>query len=271
MVLMSDLLVDLTGTDANNSQNLTLRGLIDMNGHDLIFTNGVYERKQVTIDPAADMSNGGRIINNSLSVVDVTEKKAFAGKLIANGRGTGSNQSTFTFTNGGFTNAVECEVNGVISNSNVRLGGGIHAGNASESDNNPGQRFTRNRITLNGGALTSITAGADHNINSGSVTLAADTTVNALLFSGSGTQNIGAGRTLTIAGGALFFKNNGVFLGGSGNPAAGSIDFAAAEGVVSVHANQTGTIGSVIAGSNGLSKVQSGTLILTGILRAAGC
>jgi len=406
MVLMSDLLVDLTGTDANNYQGITFRELINMNGHNLVFTNGVYTKKQVTIDSTGDMTGGGRIINNSSSVADVTDKKAFAGKLIANGRAYSSNQSTFTFTNGGFTNAVECEVNGFVANSNIGMGGGIHVGSGSGFNDNPGQRLTRNRITLNGGYLTSIgqrsnpgtdndwqlglewvrdevavldfksgysylgmdkggntlgtvldintlqrspgasvylfkvndpdknllagnagdflvgaggaagtttmsvvpwmgiyngggfvspagfatydaatgfralnvateysasiTAGAEHNVDVDDISLASDVTVNSLRYGSYQSRNINAGRTLSVTSGGVFFEGTKSVLGKSGDSAAGTLNFGSAEGVVSVHATNVGTIGAVVAGSNGFSKIQSGTLTLTGVNTYSG-
>jgi len=108
----------------------------------------------------------------------------------------------------------------------------------------------------------SVAAGARYNVSVNAVTLTDDATINALRFTG-GSSNIGAGKTLTVASGGLFFNGSGT-IGASGNAAAGTLDFGAAEGVVSVHAVNASTIGAAIIGTGGLSKIQSGTLTLTG-------
>ena len=153
MALASDLLLDLTGTDTTNRQNLILKGTMAMNGHRVIVTNGVYTQGQLTFDSASEFTGEGEIINNSRSTLGIDGKKAFSGRLVANGKATGSNTSTFNFTNGGFTNAIEIVVNGCVSNSNTREGGGLNSGNGSYAESNPGQRFTRHRITMNAGYL----------------------------------------------------------------------------------------------------------------------
>jgi autotransporter-associated beta strand protein len=109
---------------------------------------------------------------------------------------------------------------------------------------------------------TQITAGAAHNVSTATLTLTQDATVNALRFTG-GTANIGGGRTLTVASGGVFFTGGGV-LGGSGGATAGSLDFGGAEGVLSVHANNGAVVGAALRGTQGFSKVQTGTLTLTG-------
>ena len=151
--LNSDLLVDLTGVDDNNFQSIVFFGLMDMNDNDLIFVNGIYGQKHVTIDNDCDFTDGGCIINNSSSTINILGKKSYAGKLIANGKANGSNQSTFTLTDGGFTNVSEMVINGYFSSMYTREGGGIHSGSGSSHQNNPGQRLTRNKIVMNGGHL----------------------------------------------------------------------------------------------------------------------
>lgn len=404
MALGSDLVVDLGGTSATDRQTLSFGGIMALEGHSIVFTNGVQGQAQVTVD-AGDFTGAGRVVNNSRSTVSVTgAPKAFAGRLIANGPGAGSNAATFTMTDSGFTNALEFLINGAYSNSNVRLGGGIHSGSGTPLSANPGQRLTRRTISLNGGYLrahgqpatvgtandwqkglewvrdevdvlrfnsgysyvgigkgantqgtvldvgrlergrgasvylfevnspdrnlmvgnatewllgaggdagtttrsivpwigvyasggftapqgfatydattgfralntadeyaTSLTAGAAHNVSANSVTLTSDATVNSLRFTG-GTSNIGTDRTLTVASGGLFFTGTGT-LGASGNAAAGALSFGTVEGVLSVHANNSATIGAVLAGTDGFSKIQTGTLTLTGANTVSG-
>lgn len=398
LALNSDLLVSLGGFNSTNAPRLAFGGLTTLNGHTLTFTNGVYGQGQVTFGTGSEFAGPGEIFNNSRSTLGVDGKKAFSGRLIANGKATGSNTSTFNFTNGGFTNALEVVVNGCVSNSNIREGGGLNSGNGSGFADNPGQRFTRHRMTMNGGYLVangqaakvgtandwqkglewvrdevavldlksgfnylavnkganttgtvfevgtllrsrgasaylfgptgtnilllaadatnalkgangpagsttlsivpwvgvysgggfvnpagfgtyeaakgfraldvnteytnSLAAGTSHNVSVGSVAIAADAAVNALRYTG-GSSNIGAGRRLAITSGGLFFNGSGT-LGSSGSAAAGTVDFGAAEAVVSVHALNSAFIGAVIEGSGGLSKIQSGTLTLTG-------
>lgn len=396
--LESDLIVDIGGTNPTNRQTLAFGGPVDVNGHRLVVINGVLGQAQVSVGEGA-FSGAGSLVNNSQSTFSVTgDRKAFPGRLIANGPGIGNNQATFTMTDSGFTNAIEYVINGVYSNSNVRLGGGIHSGSGSAFAANPGQRLTRHQITLNGGYLrahgqpavvgtandwqrglewvrdevavlrfnsgfsylgigkgtntqgtlldvqrlergrgasayvfganepdcnlvvenasawllgadgasgpstrsiipwlgvytsggftspagfatydvttgvralnvsteyaTSLVAGAEHNVSTSTLTLQQDAVVNALRFTG-GTANFGAGRTLTLASGGLFFTGSGT-LGGRGSATAGTLNFGAAEGVVSVHANNAAMIGATLAGTDGFSKIQTGTLTLTG-------
>ncbi len=397
--LSSNLLIDLAGIDASNRQRLTLTGVMATNGNTLTVVNGILGQSRLNFGSGSDFSGPGTIVNNSNAVIDVTGSKTFAGTLVANGYASESNQSSFTFTNGGFPNAAEMVVNGSNSNSNVRGGGGLQAGSGSTFANNPGQRFSTNRISMNSGFLvnigqpatvgivndwqqglewvvdnvavfdfnsgynylsigagantqgtrmnvatlergggasvymfgvndanknflvgnsgdfligaggadgsttksiipwvsvyagggfanpagfatydaitgiraldvtteyaTAINAGAAHNVSTNNVTLASAATVNSLRFTG-GSSNIGAGQTLTIASGGVFFTGGGT-IGASGNAAAGTLDFGSAEGVVSVHANNIATIGAAITGNAGLTKANTGILILTGM------
>lgn len=111
----------------------------------------------------------------------------------------------------------------------------------------------------------SITAGADHNVSVGGFTaLAADATVNSLRLTTNTTNNIGADRVLTIQSGALLFTANNATLGGSGSATAGTVSFGSREGVIWSNATNVNTIGASLAGSGGLTKAGTGTLILTG-------
>lgn len=400
MSLNSDLLVDLDGLDTNEYGVIQFQGVMAMNGRTLTFTNGVYGRAQVNLDTASDFSGEGTVVNNSSSTITVTGKKSFGGNVVANGRATGSNASTFTLTGGGWTNAGEMIINGWVSNSNVRMGGGIHSGSATAFTNNPGQRLTRRCIRLNGGYLVAfgqvattgtandwqkglewvvdnvatmrfdtgysyfsisrggntlgtmvnvttlarnagasvylfgmhatnqnflaanyadflvgaggepgttmmsmvpwmvvyvsggfvnpagfatydtntgfraldpsteytnlLTAGPNHNVSVGSVTLASDAAVNALRYTGSSASNMGAGRTLRVKSGGVFFTANNGAIGAAGSSLAGTLDFSTAEGVIWSVANNANGIGARITGTDGVTLAGSGTLTLTG-------
>jgi autotransporter-associated beta strand protein len=116
----------------------------------------------------------------------------------------------------------------------------------------------------------SVTAGATCNVHlTGAFApngiLTTDTTINALRLAGNNVGgNIGSNKTLTITSGGLFFTGSTSTLGTSGNTNAGTINFGAAEGVVSVHGINVDTIGAKIMGTGGLTKANTGTLTLTG-------
>ena len=153
IALNSDLLVSGGGFNATNAPRIAFSGLLAMNGQTLTFTNGATGQNQFSFELGANLTGDGTLINNSAASVAVTGNKAFKGRLVAN-RGTGqSSTGSFTLTNGGFTNADEFVINGYIYNGNVQAGGSIHSGNNSGFSNNPGQRWTVKRVTLNGGSL----------------------------------------------------------------------------------------------------------------------
>ncbi len=110
---------------------------------------------------------------------------------------------------------------------------------------------------------TSLEAGADHNVAVGDVAIASDATINYLRYTSQHPRNIGAGRTLTVASGAILFVNNNGTIGASGNPTAGTLNFGTAEGIVCGYLSNN-VIGADITGSGGFTKFQTGTLILSG-------
>ncbi len=87
-------------------------------------------------------------------------------------------------------------------------------------------------------------------------------TLNSLQRTSSGVVNIGAGSVLTLTSGALGFSLNTAGMGVAGDAAAGTVNFGTAEGVIWSISTNTNTMGSVIAGSNGLIKAGTGILVL---------
>lgn len=153
VTLNSDLLVDVAGTDITNRPLLRIDDVIAVNGRTVTFTNGLYGYAQVDITANGDFAGEGTVVNNSSSCVNLTGKKTFPGRIVASGKAAASNQSTFSLTGGGITNAAEFIINGYLTGSITREGGGIHSGSGSSHTENPGQRLTMNRITFNGGHL----------------------------------------------------------------------------------------------------------------------
>ena len=157
MALNSDVLISIGGSDTNNRPYLTVGNsavmTVAMNGHTLTFTNGVFGQNQISLASAMDFTGNGTIVNNALPSIDVASYKTFGGTIVANSGKGGSNTGSFSLTAGGLTNAAEFIINGYLTNGNVQMGGSIHSGNNSGYDNNPGQRWTTKRVTLNGGNL----------------------------------------------------------------------------------------------------------------------
>jgi autotransporter-associated beta strand protein len=110
----------------------------------------------------------------------------------------------------------------------------------------------------------SITAGLTANVSMGTIPALTEATVINALRLMSGTSNLGAGQELAIASGGLFFSGNNATLGAPGNPAAGTVAFGSAEGVVWANGSNLNRIGASVSGSAGLTKAGTGTLVLAG-------
>ena len=153
LALNSDVLVSIGGNMATNIPKLAFGATLAMNGRTMTFTNGLPGQLQFSFELGANLTGDGTLLNAGYAMVSVTGSKAFGGKLIANRGGSGSNTGSFTLTNGGFTNAAEFVINGCLTNGSTQAGGCIHSGNNAGFVNNPGQRWTAKRVTLNGGSL----------------------------------------------------------------------------------------------------------------------
>lgn len=144
-------------------------------------------------------------------------------------------------------------VNDTVSGTAMPIGFGTHSANGIRA------------LEVTSEYAPSISSGSTANVSTASVAIAGPTTVNSLrLTSFAAPVNIGAGQTLSITSGGIFFANGGSTLGQSGSAAAGNIAFGSAEGVVWSNASNTNTIGAALSGSQGLTKAGTGTLILTG-------
>ena len=163
LALQSDLLVDVGGADANNRPILKFANNLSLNGHTVVVTNGAPGQIQVTFDTGCAIPDSGTLVNQSCCAVSVNGLNPFPGRLVANGRAAGNNVNTFTFILGGFTNAAELVANGYLTNGSTQAGGTLHAGNGSTTTVNPGQRWTRRQITLNGGSLNELGQAASNN------------------------------------------------------------------------------------------------------------
>lgn len=92
---------------------------------------------------------------------------------------------------------------------------------------------------------------------SGPVTISSAATANSLILTTGGSVE-GAG-TLTINSGAILATDNT----GIGDVTPGTLNFGSAEGIITVNNGMTLTVGSNIAGTGGLTKSGTGTLILS--------
>ncbi|MDP1587373.1 MAG: PEP-CTERM sorting domain-containing protein, partial [Prosthecobacter sp.] len=110
---------------------------------------------------------------------------------------------------------------------------------------NPTDEFTQNNFATGDNVrITSAT------------TLSATTSVNSLIFDGAG-GTIGAGKTLTVASGMIFFATGtNLTFGGGGTLALGS-----REGIFLINTGGNTTITSVMTGTAGVSYYGTGTVV----------
>ncbi|OAI57011.1 hypothetical protein AYO49_00395 [Verrucomicrobiaceae bacterium SCGC AG-212-N21] len=113
---------------------------------------------------------------------------------------------------------------------------------------NPLDEFTQNSFVANQNIrLTNTTP----------TNLSTSTAINSLLLAGGG-ATIASGQTLTVNSGAILFASgSGLTLGG-----AGTLNFGAREGIITINAGGNTTIGTLITGTAGVSYYGSGTLVL---------
>jgi len=115
------------------------------------------------------------------------------------------------------------------------------------------------RPLTSGEYAATLTSGtATINANVGNTALAASSTVNALRYSGANALSIAAAQELKVTSGAVLFTSSGSITG------SGTLNFAAAEGIVWSVRTATNTISSAIAGSGGFTKAGTGVLVLSG-------
>jgi RNA polymerase sigma factor (sigma-70 family) len=114
-----------------------------------------------------------------------------------------------------------------------------------------------------------LTGTPDRNVKCDNLSLGSNKqqTVNSLTYGSWGNSDIGAGSTLTITSGALMMGSMGGAAIGLTPGQGGTIDFGPAEGVIwppfVTPYGKDIAIGSTIAGSGGLTKAGTSTLVLT--------
>lgn len=233
--LNSNLGIDL----GNGTQRLTISGVLTtgdgVTTRNVTVTNGTQGNNQLTL--GGNLSGSGVFTNNSNAAVIVNGAKDFTGAFVLNKGIGGSNTGSLTLTAGSIANAAEVIVNGALSNGVTQSGGSIHAGDNSARPT-PGQRFTQNRITLNGGTMAANGQTLDTASSGGIV---ADTIANLDINSGYSLLSLAVGgnsggtrlnvttlersagaslyvRSSALGGNArlLVSNNTGFLIGGSG-------------------------------------------------------
>ncbi|GEM_PF-2656103 len=149
---------------------------IDFQGTQRIRTNGTFDTgttsNAITITGTntgnnvawlvhGDLAGSGTIIKNSTGTMEfgsTVKTKSFTGTIILNNGIGGTNSGSLTLINGSAANAAEIIVNGATGydGSLRQYGGTLWSGSNGGTGENPGQRLTQHKITLNGGTLGTV-------------------------------------------------------------------------------------------------------------------
>ncbi|CAN5411951.1 hypothetical protein BH10PLA1_BH10PLA1_04730 [soil metagenome] len=143
---------------AAGGQLLATSGTFNTNANTVTLTGGVAAKQTWTIN--GDLTGSGTITVSTSGGVTVNGSKSFTGTFVLNsGTAGSSNTGSLVVTYGSIADAKEVIVNGYLTgssgnNSNVQNGAILHVGTSvNTTTDNPGQRFTKNIITLNGGTF----------------------------------------------------------------------------------------------------------------------
>ncbi len=241
-------------------------GGVTTKGNSISLTGG---QAQVTgWELNGDLVGGGVVTVNSLGGISINGTKTYTGKFVLNSGVTGPNNAgSLTVTTGSIASASEVVLNGYTSGTGVgQAGGSLHAGNGADAASNPGQRFTQNKITFNGGTLS---AGGQKTNGTWS-TAVQDTIADIHFNSAFSTTVMGVGggsagtvldvaevsrsqgatayvRSSTLAGTAQFKVGNGndLLIGGGGVP--GSTTMGIIPWLVAANANANAATASGFA------------------------
>lgn len=138
------------------TQNLTLSNTLTTNGNNINVIGGSSVR---ALTFSGDIVGSGTITHSAVGEIEISGTKSFTGTIVINSGGRSqTNTGSVTVTNGSLANASEIIINGatVYDTSLGQLGGTLWSGSGGNHATNPGQRLTQNRITLNGGTLSSV-------------------------------------------------------------------------------------------------------------------
>ncbi len=137
------------------TQVLTTSGTFNAGSSSVNVNNGTVSTSTWSVN--GDLQGNGTITASGLGGISINStQKSFTGTVIANQGRTGvSNAGSITLNNSGsLANAAEFVINGYLTGGTTQNGGSVSSGDNASQAVNPGQRLTRNRITLNGGSLT---------------------------------------------------------------------------------------------------------------------